>query len=90
MAQREIVLISATRAAHDLDRLVAAIDHDLRAAFGGKLVQHGCELLSLGRVAALYIDQQPRCGKVASTSLSVGIRPMPLPRKGKVLPPSAV
>src|SRR6185369_5303730 len=43
--------------AHDVDRLVAAIDHDLRPAFGGKLVQYGRELLSLGRVAALYIDQ---------------------------------
>ena len=49
--------------AHDLDRLVAAIDHDLRPAFGGKLVQHGRQLLSLGRVAALHVDQQPRLRK---------------------------
>ena len=91
MAAREIVLISGTAARIDFDRFVAAIDHDLRAALGGERVQHGRQLLAFGRIAALYVDQQPRLsGKVASTSPSVGIRPMPLPRNGKVLPPSAV
>ena len=71
--------------AHDLDRLVAAIDHDLRPAFGGKLVQHGRELLSLGRVAALYVDQQPRCGKVASTSVERRHQADALAAKGKGL-----
>ena len=63
MAEREIVRTIGHALAHGLDRLVAAIDHDLRPAFGRKLVQHGRKLLSLGRVAALYIDQQPRLRK---------------------------
>ena len=63
MAAREIVRISGVRLRTIFDRFVAAIDHDLRAAFGGKLVQHGCELLSLGWVAALHIDQEPSLRK---------------------------